>query len=298
MPSLSQGTQPSHQIKRNSVLLTLLRFMFQLGGFFSPYLFGRISYRLWHRPIRTKLKSYEKTILNDSRHFQDSYVNGKRISTYVWGEDNKKTVLLVHGWSSRAATFYQFIPQLVDAGYRVVAFDAPGHGLSKGKETDVNEYHSIIKALHSTYGHFIGIIAHSFGALCSLYSISQGTSCDKIILISPPSSFWGLVEKYKVIFRIPDKIIYRHKKLVENRYTKLKDKVWDVMSPLNNNPEGTQSLVIHDQQDYDIPCQEGIALAKSLKNCTLILTEGLGHRKILKSDEIIKTVIQFLGKNE
>jgi pimeloyl-ACP methyl ester carboxylesterase len=40
------------------------------------------------------------------------------------------TVVLVHGWAGSVYSFAETIPALVKAGYRVVAIDLPGHGLS------------------------------------------------------------------------------------------------------------------------------------------------------------------------
>ena len=44
----------------------------------------------------------------------------------VWGEG--PVVLLVHGWGGWRGQLGRFVAPLVDAGHRVVAVDAPGHG--------------------------------------------------------------------------------------------------------------------------------------------------------------------------
>ena len=47
------------------------------------------------------------------------------------GESSDKgLVLLVHGYFDHMGTWRWIIPELTKAGYRVVAFDLPGHGLS------------------------------------------------------------------------------------------------------------------------------------------------------------------------
>src|SRR6267378_1472357 len=48
----------------------------------------------------------------------------EQIIYYRWGSGSKR-VLLVHGWGGRAAQFFALIPRLVDAGFEVIAFDAP-----------------------------------------------------------------------------------------------------------------------------------------------------------------------------
>ena len=46
------------------------------------------------------------------------------------GPRGKLTALLLHGWASSVYSFAETIPALAAAGYRVVAVDLPGHGLS------------------------------------------------------------------------------------------------------------------------------------------------------------------------
>lgn len=49
------------------------------------------------------------------------------------------TVVLLHGWASSVYSFNETIPALVTAGFRVVAIDLPGHGLSD-KPRDASWY--------------------------------------------------------------------------------------------------------------------------------------------------------------
>lgn len=55
------------------------------------------------------------------------------------GPADGEVVLLVHGWAASVYTFYEMIPALVGAGFRAIAFDLPGHGLSD-KPTDDARY--------------------------------------------------------------------------------------------------------------------------------------------------------------
>jgi len=55
----------------------------------------------------------------------------------------------------------------------------------------------------------------------------------------------------------------------------------------------TPVLVIHDKNDIEVPVTAGINIHKNLKNGELLLTEGLGHRKILGDHEVVKKTVQF-----
>ena len=57
------------------------------------------------------------------------------------GPARDDVVLLVHGWGGSVYTFAEMIPALAGAGYRVLAFDLPGHGLSD-KPVDETRYNT------------------------------------------------------------------------------------------------------------------------------------------------------------
>ena len=53
-------------------------------------------------------------------------------------------------------------------------------------------------------------------------------------------------------------------------------------------------LVIHDNDDEDIPLKAGIHIHKFLKNGHLMITKGLGHRKILGDEKVIESAVAFV----
>ena len=56
-------------------------------------------------------------------------------------------------------------------------------------------------------------------------------------------------------------------------------------------------LVIHDNQDFEVPVKAGIHIHKNLSAGELMLTNRLGHRKILGDDKVIEKVINFTLQN-
>jgi pimeloyl-ACP methyl ester carboxylesterase len=57
--------------------------------------------------------------------------SGLPIATYEWGDPDAPVILTAHGGFDFAGTFDLFAPLLADAGWRVVAWDARGHGNSE-----------------------------------------------------------------------------------------------------------------------------------------------------------------------
>ena len=56
------------------------------------------------------------------------YPNGVGIAVHEWGDEDAPPLLLVHGGMDFARTYDVFAPKLAAAGWRVVGWDARGHG--------------------------------------------------------------------------------------------------------------------------------------------------------------------------
>jgi abhydrolase domain-containing protein 6 len=55
---------------------------------------------------------------------------GLRVRVVESGDATAPVVLFVHGWGCSSYTFYRNLPVIADAGFRAVAIDLKGHGLS------------------------------------------------------------------------------------------------------------------------------------------------------------------------
>src|SRR3970040_1644726 len=122
--------------------LCLLGLAIRLLGLVPPGLAARWVYRLWLQPIRFPEPQQEKDWRRTSRPLAVVH-RGRELAVYSWGAGSP--VLMVHGWNGRGAQLGAFAPVLVQAGYRVVAFDTPAHGRSPGRATNPPE---ISDALH------------------------------------------------------------------------------------------------------------------------------------------------------
>ena len=58
----------------------------------------------------------------------------------------------------------------------------------------------------------------------------------------------------------------------------------------------TKGMIIHCENDLDAPVEHAQHIHKNWKNSTLVLTQNLGHRKILKNKAVSHTIIDFLKK--
>lgn len=54
-------------------------------------------------------------------------------------------------------------------------------------------------------------------------------------------------------------------------------------------------LVVHDENDVDVPWQDGKTYAEAWPDSRLLTTRGLGHRRILREAEVLTPVAEFFS---
>lgn len=104
-----------------------------------------------------------------------------RICGLAWGEPHAPPVLCVHGWLDNAASFSDLAPRL--PGYRIVAVDMIGHGLSDhlaaGDDYLFVDYVAVVHAILKGLGwDRVTLIGHSMGA--GINSLVAGTFPDRV----------------------------------------------------------------------------------------------------------------------
>lgn len=272
------------------LILKLFKLAFKVGGIISPKLTGCAAYKLWITPQRFKTPESEQLAKNSAvTEFHE--INNKKIATYHWGNTGP-TILLIHGWSGRGTQMGTFAEPLVKSGFRVLSFDAPSHGISTGKQTNIYEIADTILALNKIYGPFKSVITHSFGGPCLAIAMKKGLSTSRVVNISPPAATEGLVNKFTAALSISRNVEQELMRCIEKNFGK---DVWFDSSMENNIGEfDVHALVIHDVDDIDVPWHEGQIIAKAWNKVRFIKTSNLGHRRILRDPETIKTTVDFL----
>ena len=91
---------------------------------------ARLAFDLFRTPIRKKKKPLPK-IFAEAQNLQ-MRVHNMTIKGWRWNQSEKK-ILIVHGFESSAINFDRYIRPLMNKGYEILAFDAPAHGHSSGK---------------------------------------------------------------------------------------------------------------------------------------------------------------------
>ena len=220
-------------------------------------------------------------------------VQGKKVHGYSWGDAQLPMVLFVHGWAGRATQFRKFFPIFLKAGFRIVAFDGPAHGQSKGRRTNISEFGEVVEQIIEREGVPQAIIAHSFGGVVSLLGATNGLPIKKLINIGSPvvgdlliktfliavNGSWTTAEKFKA---------YTIKK-TNRTFDEFTAEYFirNLKTPLN-------LLLVHDELDKDVPIEHAETLIKLYPEAQLYRTSGLGHTRILKDESVIKDCLRFV----
>tara|TARA_B110000977_G_scaffold80188_1_gene107380 strand:+ start:1033 stop:1887 length:855 start_codon:yes stop_codon:yes gene_type:complete len=266
-----------------------LRTSFTILEKLSPFITSRIASFLFFTPIRFKAPKLEQEYLNTAKTITISYKNNK-VKVYEWG-DGEKAILLVHGWAGRATQVAHLAEPLINAGYKVYSFDAPAHGNSNGRHTHFLEFSELIIELKTRFPDIESIIGHSMGGSACVHAITKGFNPKKCITIGAPASVDWVLKSYCEQINVSDKVIKIIKAHLENKFAQqFEDLSLRTMVKEINTP----GLIIHCEDDEDAPVESAKQIHANWKNSTLVLTQNLGHRRILKNKEVAETIIDFL----
>ena len=214
----------------------------------------------------------------------------EEIEVYAWGDG--PPVLFVHGWGGRATNFAAFISPVVAAGFRVVAFDAPAHGQSSGTLSSAPAIAAGIQAVEAREGPFYAIVAHSLGALASTCAQSRGVNVGKVVFLGACCWVEPLLVKFVENLDLSDEAV---SELFQNSAGEfgLEEISAESVAPRLG---GTAAILMHDPNDLEMPYDHSVAIAAAWPNALLVPAHGVGHRRILRSRDIIARTLKHIER--
>lgn len=218
----------------------------------------------------------------------DVQLNGTRLAALQWGEG--PVVILVHGWNGRGTQLGAFVDPLRRRGYRVVTFDAPGHGRTAGHSATLTAFADAILAVSRAVGPVHAVIGHSAGAFAAMLAQMAGLEAGRLVLMAPPNGPHTWVEDLAAQLRLGSDVKQR-----------IIDRLEDFMArwPSIRGPEVARSmdvpmLVCHDQDDPHVPWETARTIAEAAPRSELVTTHGLGHHRILRDADVVERVVDFV----
>ena len=242
----------------------------------NPDLAATLALRHFTKP-RRRLGYTLHDLPKGARAFTLPYRNGN-LRGYSWGE-GERTVYLVHGWESLTLLMSNFVEPLLQQGFRVVAFDAPGHGHSDTQATDVVDFSRALAHVIRHVGEAYGIVAHSCGGAATTLMLENNPDITptNVVLVAPMPSLQKHVEVFQELAALPGHVFAR---FIEGLERRLGMSILEVDAASAAQHVKAKGLIIHDLDDSLIPHSAGYWIAKNWQDSSFVTTTGLGHLNI------------------
>lgn len=271
-----------------------VRALFRLVSALSPALAAHLAMQMFLTPLARRIAPGEARFLATAKSLHLALPSG-RLSAYEWPAESPAapTVLLVHGWISHAARMAELIRALRQRGLRVVAFDAPAHGRSGGRQADLHSFRAAINAVLAAAGPVQAVLAHSFGALTTSKWLAEDRPAGvrAAVLVGMMRDAGYVFESFALTMALRPDVLDRFRKLFRRRY--------------GINPEELSTtelvrslslpvLVVHGEDDELVPAAHASEIASHLRDGQLLVAPLLGHGAPLRDPATVRRICDFL----
>jgi pimeloyl-ACP methyl ester carboxylesterase len=263
---------------------------FQLAAKAVPSLASTWAMNLFFTPWRPWIPPEERAALNRGQRFSFESSQGQVVG-WSWGAG--APVLLVHGWSGHAGQLARIAENLALAGYRAIALDLPAHGQSSGKRTSFVHFADAIAVASRLFDPLQAIIAHSLGAAAVTLALKrQSLRVDRAVFIAPTAELEGIWARFRRGVGLTP-IAWQGMREKSEHWLRVS---FEDLIPVRVAPSlSTPLLIVHDQQDREIPIDEARSLRAAWPGAELHETSHLGHVRILRDPGVSQRIVQFLS---
>ncbi len=279
------GVSPAMQRRLRRVFVFLQRL--------SPELAGKLALRLFLTPPRRKVDADDVPIIAQALK-STLDCGGFQIALWHWGNDAPRVVLL-HGWGSHAARFGSFVAPLRAAGFSVIAIDAPAHGASPGRMSDLPRFRDSLAAVLREYAPVHAVVGHSLGGGAALTVLAEAAEHHplKLCLFGVPCDMAYILDSFAMMLGLNARALaVLHRRFAEHFGMAAQEISVTAAGPRIRLP----ALVVHDEEDVVAPFAHGEQLSRALPAATLLRTQGLGHSGALRDAATIERVVRFLSE--
>jgi len=269
-----------------------------LGGV-APVRAGALCHRLYFTTRRAKSHPAEHTLTTRAEEISIPWQSPEgapypvtgQLRGWSWGQG--PTVLLAHGWQGRATRVARiFVDPLIAAGFRAVAIDMPGHGGSPGDQSDLVSFVAAIRRIADTVGPLAGVVGHSLGATAAALALSQGMTCPRMVGIGMGVWLETMPERFSDALQLSRGARAELWRRLHETFPPSEWRGWsiDTIAPRMSVP----ALFVHDRDDRETSYTGSVAVARLWPNARLLLTEGLGHNRVLAAPHVVTEAVSFL----
>lgn len=273
--------------------LTGVRSAFGVLERVAPDLGGRWAARLWLTVPRFRGRSRPR-VIPPGESFT-LRVGGRSVVGTTWGAG--PAVYLVHGWGGASSQLHAFVAPLVEAGYRVVTYDALGHGESDpgalgGRRTTIPEMAAALLAVVKAHGPAHAVIAHSAGSSATFYALRGGLRTTRLVFLAPMAQPTPLTMVFAATLGFGERIRLRMLDEIAARA----GAPWDDfdMPEMVTRIAPPPLLTVHDPGDRETRYADSVVLAKVWPSAELVTVKELGHWRVLRDPATVARAVSFV----
>jgi len=275
--------------------LRLARLGFFVFGTLAPRAAGRRAEKMFRTTTRRPRPLDEQAILINAAPLTLE-LNGLSLAGYEWRptaeELDLPPVLLMHGWDSRASQLAPIVRALLAQGYRVQAFDAPGHGDSPDANATVSVFADVVLAADRRFGPFHAVIGHSVGGAAVALAATIGLRTKRIATLASPASLRRATLRVAGMMGLPPRAteaMLQAAAIANGRSLDALESTGLILPP------DVSALLLHDPRDRQVPASESTIVAGAWPNARLHQIAGVGHNGILAAESVHRLLLEFVA---
>ncbi|EGR0087125.1 alpha/beta hydrolase [Vibrio vulnificus] len=269
-----------------SLKRSLVNWTTRLHHTLAPSHAKRTARKLLLTPARTQSKNLPPQGL---RKGQVDTAHGT-LTTYVLGEG--PVWVLTHGWSGTASQFFPLMAHIASRGFTALAYDHPAHGESSGDVGHIPAFVEGLDAVLDSLDEVAGLVGHSMGTASALECRHQKLEDKPMLLIAPVLNyvenlfssiersgysmtlFRAVVSEVEEQFNYPIQSVDPYRRLAQRR---------------------VQTLIVHDEQDKFTSHAVSASAAQEMENVELISTQGQGHGRVMKCQQVLDSFDRLIA---
>ena len=251
-----------------------------------------LAMRLFFTPVARDRRARVSAVPAPWRPQRHRFERGELVSWRRGDTAGARRVLLTHGWAGDAQQMRVLGDALAVSGFDPILLDLPAHGASDGVRATLPQWVRALFTASASLGPWFGVVAHSLGALAVTNASARGLSAERLVLLAPSPPPALFLRWYAAGLGLNESLAERMERAIARREgVGVEQFAPDWLGPRVHQP----TLVLHDADDRTAPLATGRALAHALRDGRLLVTQGLGHRRLLEDPAVVDAVAQHLA---
>ena len=281
----------------NIFIKYIVRPVLRVSSRYFPEVSAKLAQQIYTKPEKIRpLSAKEQSLFAKARQEKMDF-RGEVLPIWHWGEENKPTVLLSHGWGVGPAIFMHTITRLLEQGFHVVTYLHPAHtNTGVHRTTAMTLVHAYVAVMQSL-GKVYATLGHSLGAGVAISAARTGVVPERLVLISPVSDLVENTDNFGKMLGFSAAVIQAMRDRVWQQYLQDCASIADSWDDLFKVIVQQPALFVHDKSDPILNPQHSQNLAQDWPNSRLLITDGLGHFRTVRDSAVNNEVISFLRQD-